>query len=239
MSDEEAVFRMTERDVLILDHVARYRLTLREIVQKLFMPDTEINAVTKVLGRLTGAGLLARHMLHDTHAYWTLSARSAALRGLDEKRALALGYQSIIEHYGILSYCCGGSILRELLTPEEFDTQFPGHSSPSITRAAYYADNHEGELRLGLILVDGGVQDPIRLLRKCHHELARRMDIPAFRERFRATGFVIAIVTPDPQRKVRLQHVLDSDQTRAVLYRVVVRSGLAQLTVNSANQRRS
>ena len=142
--------QLTERDEKILDHVARYRLTLREIVQQLFMPEAELNAVTKVMSRLVRVGLLAKHTFHDARRYWTLSARSAEQRGLNERRSHALGCEGAMQHYGVLAFCCGGKAQRQLLTPAEFEQQFPDHSNPHITRTAYYVDEHDGARRLGL-----------------------------------------------------------------------------------------
>lgn len=236
MAEQTPDFRLMDRDRLIVEHVARYRMTIREIVHAHFMPETDINAVTKVLARLTGARLLARHTLHDSRGYWTLGLLGARQRGLHEKRAYAVGYNAVIEHYGILAFCCAGNTRRELLTREEFEERFPGHSHPSIQRPAYYIDEHDGIRRLGMIVVDRN-GDPIRLIRKCMGEMRRRVSIPAFLARFRQQDFVCAIVTGDPERKQVLERLLAKEQTRSVLFRVVVRQGLAALWVNHAHRR--
>ena len=233
MPDPSSKFRLTDRDRQIIDHVARYRLTFREIVQKLFLPECDINAVTKVLSRLTVAGLLARHQLHNMRYCWTLSVKSALQRGLDDKRANALGYEAAVYHYGVLMFCCGGGTLRQLLTSKEVDQQFPEHSHRSLLRSAYYVDHHDGQDRLGLILVDRG-EDYQRLVRKCRREVYRRQEIPAFFKRIREGGFVISIVTAFPEKKAKLEQALEDPSYRSVLYRVVLRRGLADLLVNRA-----
>lgn len=238
MADDAPKYRPMKRDREILQHLARYWLTTREIVQSLFMPETDISAITKVLTRLVGARLLSRHTLHDSHLYWTLGVAGAHQLGLGEKRASALGYSALIEHYGVLLFCCKpGKVQRELLTPEELNEQFPGHSHPSIQRATYYIDEHEGCRRLGMIVVDRN-GDPIRLVRKCMAEMRRRRDlIPAFLSRFRNQDFVCAIVTGDPERKLVLERLLAQETQRSVLFRVTVREGLAPLWVNYAYRR--
>lgn len=237
MTEEASDFRMMERDRLILEHVGRYRLTTREIVQWLFMPQTGMNAVTKVLIRLKGARLLARHTLHDSRQYWTLGLAGAHQLGFSDKRTSAFGYSAIIEHYGVLAFCCEPRMTRrELLTPQEFEERFPGHSHPSIQRAPYYVDEHQGVRRLGMIVVDRS-GDPVRLVRKCMAEMRRRRElIPAFLSRFRNQDFVCSIVTGDPERKQVLERLLAQDKP-PVHFRVTVREKLASLWVNYAYRR--
>lgn len=238
MTEDTPKYRPMKRDREILQHVARYRLTTREIVQSLFMPDTDVNAVTKVLGRLVGARLLSRHTLHDVHQYWTLGVAGAHRLGLNEKRASALGYSALVEHYGVLLFCCQpGKPRRELLTPGEFEAQFPGHGHPSIQRAAYYVDEHKGVRRLGMIIVDRN-GDPLRLIRKCMGELRRRRElIPAFLSRLRNRDVVCAVVTGDAERGQVLEQLWAKQEQKSAWFRATVREGLAPLWVNYAYRR--
>ncbi len=228
--------RLSDRDQEILDHVARYRMTTREVVHELFFRDAEVNAATKVLTRLLVGGCLSRYRLHDTHAYWTLSLRTARQRGLHAKTAEALGYEASIHHYGILLFCCAGPTKRTILTRLEFQSRFPQLFDRHLLRAPYYIDEQEGQQRLGLVLIDGGV-DLVRLVRKCHAAIHRRSSMPAFMELLRNRGFVLTVVTAYPEKKERLQKAFEEDEYESVLYRVVVRSPLASLLANHAPRR--
>ena len=83
--------RVSERDRKILDHVARYRLTINQVLHRLFFPDNGQSAVAKVTGRLCSAKRLAKFKLRHPRVYFTLTAAEAQNRGLSISRAQSLG----------------------------------------------------------------------------------------------------------------------------------------------------
>lgn len=233
---ESGPISLRGRDRAIIEHVARYRITVREVVQKLFFPDSDVNAATKVLGRLTHAEILRRHQLTGPRVYWTLSPELAELRGERAKRGRALGYNDLVRHYGVLSFCHEGRIQREIMTHREFKERFPDHYDPTLLGTPYYVEEVEGQRLLGLVLVSDQ-EDIVRLVRKCRGLIARRLENPGFRKTIHAGRLAIAVVTAFPEKKARLEDALAEADLRSVHFRVTVRSGLAQVQVSNATKR--
>ena len=62
----------TERDQLILEHVARYRLTTLEAIRRVVLPGMSRNAIDQIANRLCDAGLLRKHILLYPAKYFVL-----------------------------------------------------------------------------------------------------------------------------------------------------------------------
>ncbi len=197
--------RITERDRDILEHVARHRITTREAIQSVFMPDHELNAASKVLSRLVKADCLSKpRLLPDGQTrYWRLSLSYVNAKGLHPYHAKALTFGPAIEHFGILSFCCMGETQRTLFTRQEFKQQYPDHYDEHLLRSAYYLDvDDSGVQRLGLILVDSGRRDEMRWVRRFRQLYKRRLSMPGFRARLRDRKklFLIAFITPNADK---------------------------------------
>lgn len=235
--DRLAARKLSKRDRALVEHVARYRLTTREVVHSLFLPEAHINAATKVLLRLTASGVLAKHPLCGTRDYWTLSPALAQLLGRRSTWGTALAYEGLIRHYGVLAFCHGGKIRRELLTQAEFVARFPDHDDSSLLGHPYYVDQVAGHDCLGLILVND-LEDHLRIVKKCRRVIHRRLENAGFRRTINAGRFVVAIVTAFPEKKAKLEEALGEAELRSVQFRVTVRSDLAALQVGNATRRK-
>jgi len=207
MTDTPGV-RLTERDRAILDHVTRHRLTTREAVQRLFLPEHELNAATKILSRLVKAGCLADGWLPDGQTkYWRLSPAYVKAKGLHPYNAKPLNFGPAVEHFGVLAFCCLRDPPRHLFTREEFRELLPDHYDPRLLRSHYYLDTDpSGVERLGLIVVEGGRRDEMRLIRRFRQLYQRRLALPGFRRRMRDPdqSFLIAVVVPNEDKKAAL-----------------------------------
>lgn len=198
--------RITERDHDILEHVTRYRITTREAIQRVFMPDHELNAASKVLSRLVKADFLSKpRLLPDGQTrYWRLSLSYVNAKGLHPYHSKALTFGPAIEHFGILAYCCLGDTERTLYTRQEFKELYPDHYDAHLLRSAYYldVDPKSGVERLGIILVDSGRRDEMRWVRRFRQIYKRRLDLPGFRSRLRDRNklFLIAFITPNADK---------------------------------------
>ena len=73
---------MTPRDEAILRHVARHRLSIRPVLQKLFFKSAD--AAGNVVARLLKAGLLESSKFPDGFSYYQLTEEGAKAIGLSE-----------------------------------------------------------------------------------------------------------------------------------------------------------
>lgn len=195
--------RMSNRDRQILDHVRRFRLTTNEVVQKLFLPNQQLNAVTKVTARLASSGLLRSFPLYHPRTYFTLGDEGAAYLGMPENRALPLGPQSLPTEFAVLSYATLGRGYRERLTREELSERYSISDRGLIEQP--YTDT-DGVLEL--IRVDlGGAPDHIA--RKCKRDVELRVDSNEFRPVLEAGHFRLVVVTCTQEKSAAISSALN------------------------------
>jgi hypothetical protein len=196
--------RLQDRDLRILRHVARYRLTTLETVWLCFFKaeGKSQEAAKSTLRRLwqDETPYLASQPLtgFGKAVYYHLTPEGAAALGFAEPKRIGHGFDKAdvrAAHYGRLLFCCHGEPRRPKFTPEEFDACFPGLRAPGTELFArffvdaYYLDvDPDGVQRLGLILVDTG-RDLVDLARRTLGALRA-----ALAEFFAAERMAVALV---------------------------------------------
>lgn len=118
-------FKIDERDHLILQHVARHRLTTHEVLRRLFAPQLKLNAMVKVTSRLCRLQMLQRFPLGHPQSYFTLTAKACRRIGVASSRSLPLGPQSLPSELAALFYCACGSRYHQRLVNYEIHEHFP------------------------------------------------------------------------------------------------------------------
>ena len=85
--------RFDERDLLIVQHVARHHLTTNEALRRLFFPASQPNSVVKVTSRLCRQQMLQKFPLIHPQVYFTLTAKACRQIGRAPSRSQPLGPQ--------------------------------------------------------------------------------------------------------------------------------------------------
>lgn len=201
--------RLEERDLAILEHVFRYRMTVVDVLVKLeFFDGNTPHAAKNVLRRLRHGGFLNSAPLHGTRRYYYLTPAAAHVLGVSEAVARALPEQTKVDAFGMLLYCCGREPQQEKLTLDEFQTGFAGLFRQG-ERPNYYIDSTGERKRLGFLRVDrGGFGRWDRLIHRCRDDIAKRCDLPEFRELIHRGGFVFTLVTSLPQKSDRIEEAV-------------------------------
>lgn len=110
------------KDLAILRHVALYRLTLPDVVDRLFCRGKGGDATT-ILVNLAKAGLLLHHKkkeaLGGEQPYFTLTREGARIVGGPEDRSEPLGESALRTHLAVIWFCCMGDRRRYRLEPDE------------------------------------------------------------------------------------------------------------------------
>jgi hypothetical protein len=223
--------RLVDRDYEIFEHVMRYRMTTREVLQRLFFPDSELNAVTKVTSRLVEHGFLNRYELYPLRSYFTLGPKSASFLGIVYKKTRDLGPLAKAREFGTLSFCCLSERLRERLTVRELSERHPELLQGGLDNSHYYLDN-DGEItRLAYIRVDlGGSVDHI--LRKCRDDIAARQRIDAFDHLMNNRRFALAIVTGRKEKADKIQEAVQQRRDWPVEFRIEAVPELVELVTH-------
>lgn len=191
------------RDLEILSHVARYRLTTQETLHRLFFTGATPEAPKTVVRRLREGGYLQSRPLYLRRAYYQLTRSAAALLGEPEEAARPLGPQALVRAYGVLAYCCHAESERQRLTRLEFHRAFPYLSENGIPFDAFYVER-DPRLRLMQIVVDQG-GDARRLLRKCRTRLKLARETPGLSDLVRGGEFGLALVTSSNEKAEALR----------------------------------
>ncbi len=201
--------RLEERDLAILTHVFRYRMTVVDALTRLsFFNDQTPHAAKNVLRRLRHGGYLNSAPLFGTRRYYYLTPAAAHAIGETESVARVLPEQTKIDAFGMLTYCCCREPQQDKLTLAEFQHSFSDLFRKG-ERPNYYVDTTDARKRLGFIRVDrGGYGRWDRLIHRCRDDIAKRCDLPAFRSLINQGGFVFTLLTSLPQKAARIEETI-------------------------------
>ena len=205
MFSHSSNLRLMQRDQAWLAHVARYRLTTVDVVQRLLQPNVSRNAIGKVLGRLCDAGLLSKYpLLHPTR-YYVLGEGGAQALGIGTHRTVPLGPQSLPMEYGVLLYAALGNRLRQRLTKQELLDRC-GWLPAALAEAPHCTDIKQSALEL--VRVDlGGPADHVA--RKCAADLREREKFREFSMLVKENRFRLVIVTSTAEKSVAIRQSLN------------------------------
>jgi hypothetical protein len=112
----------TKKKYRVLRHIARYRLTIRAVLDRKFfgnVPDKCHNTVQDLLGQ----ALISQRSIGN-HSYYELTPKGALEIGLQPKSIRPVG-SKIRDHLAILWYCHMTRPHRELVSPDRLREYFP------------------------------------------------------------------------------------------------------------------
>lgn len=210
---------LQKRDRKVLEHVARYRLTTREVLRRLFF--TTDDAAKAVLKRLSAPHqpgradkpvtekhfLQARPLGVGKRVYHQLTPRGARELGLPPNRAEPLGPQALPEAYAISSFCClANAAERPVLTRTEWAASPPLASIPYAP--CYLEPLPDGQRsRLVQLIIDYRTEFP-RLIQKCRKVLRVGEDTPALARLIEQKVFALAILTLQNEKQAAIENEL-------------------------------
>lgn len=208
MTDEPDTMRLSARDRKILDHVARYRITVSEILHALFFPDQLPNAVTKVTSRLCQHDYLRRFPLYHPRTYFTLGPKSAQLLGQSPHRTLPLGPQSLPTEFATLAYSTLGRISHQRLTAKELAERWSWMNDRQLLELPHCLDDSAEIAVLELIRVDLGGK-PDHVARKCVSDIHQRRRFRPFGHMLKQAEFRLVVVTGTTEKAAAIRDALD------------------------------
>lgn len=219
--------RLGDRDYEIFEHILRYHMTTREVLHRLFFSDSDPNAVTKVLSRLTEHEYVRRYEMYPQRSYYVLGPEATKLLGCSPKRFEPLGPLALAREFAVLAYCCLSNDKRVRLTVREVAQIQADLLQPKLDSSHYYLDDDGTARRLAYIRVDcGGSADHI--VRKCREDIRRRERLAAFAPYINSQRFLISLVTAREEKAAVIHEALKRQQWPC-LFRIETVPELAQL----------
>lgn len=202
--------QLQERDRKILEHIARYRLSVKEALQQtpIFQGESE-EMVKQVMARLRRGGYVRSAPLYEQRHYWHLTVRGCHELLEHERLGKPLREEAKRRAFATLSFCCCKYAERTRLTSKEFKAKFAEFYLPG-DRIEYYLDRERGFPRLGYIRVDSrGLRGRwTRIISQLHQDIHKRADRPGFRDLILHGRFVMAVLTGTPDKAERLSELI-------------------------------
>lgn len=198
-----------ERDAELLEHVGRYRLTLRDIVADVLRTRSPGN----VLQRLRDEGLLLeRAGFPGRRSYYQLTAAGAAGRvPLDRTRPL--GDRALAEHLAVLWFCFRSDQRRRRLEDGELRHLF-GDDAPAVGSVAYCLDEknpHARLRRVWRVYTPGPTTTTSKVLRAINLEIDRAREKRAERAAWlEARTYAFAVLTDGTPRREALRAAISA-----------------------------
>lgn len=197
--------RLSDRDRDIIEHVARYRLTTKETLHRLFFRENEPNAAIKVANRLCDEGWLRKFPLLYPRQYLVAGKRTVQAMGLPATRSLPMGPQSLPTEFAILRYATPSANVKRL-TRAEVAAHFDWYSDEWALAAHCLRTTDSGHV-LELIRVDlGGPADHVA--RRCFTDFETRHESPAFENAVTEGLFQLVVVTATADKAAAIQLAL-------------------------------
>lgn len=212
----------------VLEHLARYRLTVVAAMQQLpHFKRLGRKRTTAVLHQLCRSHEIGAAPLYRNRQYFFLEERgfdrlAGALPQNDSRdRYGSLSELAKIKNYAILVFCCLSGRQRQRLMPADFHNCFPDLCRPGLAMN-YYVDTSGPQPRLGFIRVDtGGTGRWDRVLAKCLHDVTTHEAVPGFRPFIARQAFEVTLITPLLQKARRIAETVNKlDDPRANLIKV-------------------
>ena len=203
------------RGAVIIDHVARYRVTTLALLS-LFFPKENWDALRMLLGRLDSAGWLRKFPLGGREHFYILGPR--AIRNITlpgnrpHRKAQGFSQPGLIQHLAIGYLCARNGLLR--LRPDEFAEFCPDHTRPGLPSQNYLIRADGSDPVLYWAIVDHATAAK-EFPRKVGKAVATRFALPAFRDRMLSGCFAVAVITGNEHKARQIEDALAESSANA------------------------
>ena len=216
----------------LLDHIARYRLTVFAALERLpaFSPCGP-RQIREVLRECQRQSLIGSAPLHHAARYWYLDTLGAQACDQAEDRVGPLSEPAKIRALAMLRFCCLSDRPRHLLNAEDIARGFPALHRPGLPNGYYF--DPAGSGRLGLARVDAGRRGRWdRVVESVRDDIGQHLHHPGFRQFIQAGRFEITVLTVFRQKARRICESIVRDAHR-VPVQVVALPELLPLVTSS------
>lgn len=195
---------ISHRTSIVIQHIARNRLTTIDVLHRTLFPGMSRNAVVKMVTKLCERGELKKYTLRHPTLYFVLGEQGARSAGMALHRARPLGPQALPVEYAVLLHAMFSRPSRIRLTTQEVMTGYPW-LPPKLGHAVHCREH--GTDILELVRVDlGGAVDHVA--RKCAADINARRISPEFLAMVAESQFRLVVATGTPEKAASLRRAL-------------------------------
>lgn len=193
---------MEPDDRHIMEHLGRYRVSIRQI---LAMLKAVAHLSDASVSRLHRTGLIAINRgLPGNRSIYQLTKRGAALIGVSEARARPFRSQALLKHLGILLFCHVDGAHRYRLEDDEL-RMIVGEPLPE---GAHCMAMFDGRVQVLNVYVPGQRTSIRSVTRRIREHLDEVRRLPKVRELLEAGNYGFAIVTQTTERRSAILRAL-------------------------------
>lgn len=225
---------LTDLEQAIVAQVTRYQLTVpKAVANRCLPPPHDVDFAQGLLGRLRRLGVLGQSSLYgQSPCYWlTDEAIKSQILGNDfqHKYAGPMAEATKFRAFGMLTFCCCGNTVRELLTRDELAQALPSLIRPGLSSSFYREAALTG--RLGFARVDlNGTGRWDRIVQKVAQDGTRLWKDGSVRSRIANDEFELALITATARKAKHIETAwAELTHLRSIPIRVVAIPELIQL----------
>ena len=214
----------TEHIDALVQHVARYRLTVFAAIERLpVFSALGSREIKSALQHCRRQSLIGAAPLHHGARYWFLDAGGAERCGLEPNHSGPLSELAKLRALAILRFCILSDRPRHRLTADDLSRSFPTLYRPGLPEG-YYVDPQDSG-RLGLARIDVGRRGRWdRVVQSLREDIDYHLHQIGFRKLIQAGRFEITLLTVLRQKARRIIEALSQyrDTARVPLHVVAM-----------------
>jgi hypothetical protein len=227
-------------DEAILNHIGRYRLTLREVLADAF----GLKHPGNILQRLRDAGLIVERRgtddcgLPGRVSYYQLTAAGACDR-VSSERARPMKPEALRQHLAVLWYCHFGTSPAVRLEESQMQDLF-GAVAPNARQVAYCLGDDAGTKRLLRVHVPGEAVPAARVVKTVHaivSELARTDGEVASWVAAQTLG--VLVLADSPERTALIEAAVTASELRRIAHVAVAAAATPRTLLRLLTARRT
>jgi hypothetical protein len=223
---------------ILLEHVARYRLSIFAAMQQLRGISAEgPRTLRRLLKHCRDSGLMGSAILHSGLRYWFLTRDGAVRCGIDPSRSGPLSEAAKLRACALLHFCCLSETRRHRLSGQELNRGCTQAFRCGLPGTYYFSPSGNGVI--GLARIDAGHSGRWdRVVHTVRNDIQTHGAMSGFRELIATGRFEITVLTVLPCKAERIDGAirLIPDHTQFPVH-VVAQPELLPLIVSRQGRR--
>jgi hypothetical protein len=198
---------MDDLDLQILNHIGRYTVSLRRVLQVLFFDGRSAEGALKRLERLGYVQRVERR-LPGNFSYYQLKKKGAAVINVSENKAKPKEAKGLAQDLAALWFSCMGDRPRKRLTDGELRKLFGAPKGGNVIHVAQEEDEPT-VFRVFIPEADSNLQKYSPTLKKAAHQACNDERLIRWIER---GTYQFAVLLTNEDRKARLEELIRADE---------------------------
>jgi hypothetical protein len=193
---------MTAREEHILDHLGRYTITLKRVLDEIYFDGSSSQ---NVIGKLIREKLVESHPLDGKFRYYQLSIAGARSRGVPVNRAREKDPKGIASDLAALWFSTMGSARRKRLTDKDLRLLFGAPKGGNVIHVAQVAESDTTVFRLYIPTDVSLLRSVVATLKKTAHDVAGDERLLPWVER---GTYQLAVLVHNENRREELREMI-------------------------------